>query len=71
MAFETTRTCPICNREGLLEANGARVRKSRILHENEHFQHWKIGDLHFLTKTQENIREELEDTFYDRELVLN
>lgn len=65
--------CPICGKGGLLQAEGALVRNKRlVVCENEHFQHWKLAGNHFLTKTQENIREELEDSFHvERDLVLN
>ncbi len=65
--------CPICGKKGLLQAEGALVRnKLLVVCENENVQHWVLSGNHFLTKTQENIREELEDSFHmERDLVLN
>lgn len=66
--------CPLCERGGLLQANGSRViKKSLILCFNESYIHWAIAGHHFLTRTAKNIQEENELVFSGREgqLVLN
>ena len=66
--------CPMCSRHGLLKANGSGVvKKSLIVCSNENYIHWAIGGHHFLTRTEQNVREENDLIFSGRggDFVLN
>jgi len=66
--------CPLCERGGLLQANGSSVvKKSLIQCSNENYIHWAIAGHHFLTRTEVNVREENDLIFSGKEgnLVLN
>lgn len=70
-----TLVCAICGQKGLLEANGTKLIGKRLeVCSNEFITHWKVGDRHFLTRTELSLALEpklpvLNGTF--GELVLN
>jgi hypothetical protein len=52
--------CPICDQKKLIPSQTKDVSKRAIVCENESFIHFKLGVTHFLAKTEESVKAEME-----------